>query len=179
MAEMKEYYAKEEKGASLKFREEDNVTEKEKSTLTFVALPRCKTYGHVIRRIKKELLICQHHADHRDYMRLPKTFESLDDEELDAHIVSKTRKFIFIFYFSPPHVRTCLVPALYNTIELTIQLQARKGQRWHFLYCVKCARHVNGETWEEVKRNVEKCNGSARHPDPAQFWCETCGMVRN
>ena len=89
MAEMQEYYSKEEKGAALRFKEEDNISEKEKRTLTFLALPRCKTMGHEIRRIKKEMLVCQHHTDYKDRMRLPKVFESLEDGDLEAHIVSK------------------------------------------------------------------------------------------
>ena len=91
---MQEYYAKEEEGAGSKFEKEDNITEKEKKTLTFVSLPRCKTRGHEIRRIKKEILICQHHADYKDRMRIPKAFESLEDEDLDAHIVSKQKLFL-------------------------------------------------------------------------------------
>lgn len=70
----------------LKF--DDDITKEERAKIKWLAMERCKTKGHLIGRINKEILICWHGPNYKDEMRAPKTFTSLQDPELDAHIVS-------------------------------------------------------------------------------------------
>ena len=90
--EMASQIAKESSGnEGLKFDEDLNGEERAK--LTWLAFPRCKEKGHHFGRINAEILICQHGVNWKNKLRCPKAFESLDDPELDAHIVSM----IFLF----------------------------------------------------------------------------------
>ena len=70
----------------LKF--DSDLSGEEREKLSWLAFPRCKQRGHHFGRINAEILICQHGADWNNKMRYPKAFESLDDSELDGHIVS-------------------------------------------------------------------------------------------
>ena len=86
MAEAMAWKIAKESNEGLKF--DCHLTSEEQEKVTWLAFPRCKERGHHFGRISGEILICQHGTNWKDEMRSPKAFQSLDDSELDGHIVS-------------------------------------------------------------------------------------------